>query len=651
MSWVHDNKEFLVAAIERLAATLQSATSANAAAPPWPEWSGDPHVPPAIEQLERRFGLTPFERDVLLLTAALELDGRFGALCAGAPGGGAAWPTFRLALATLPGGSWDALLPSAPLRRWELVRLESAAEASTARLRIDERVWHYLLGLPELDPRIRRCVRALPAGPALAASHRRVAQALALTWSQALDAGAFPIVRLEGRGPALQAAVAEAAAEDLGFELLRVPFDLLPADAEQLASFVSAWQREDALSNRALLIDCSALDANENASATLRLVRLLDDLGGPVIAAGWAHPTLGEKPQVLHRIGAAQPEEQRSAWRLALSTLGVPEPRAAASADELAARFDVDLPSVADTLALARTRLAAEPGKPAELALWDACRELARRDLGELARPVFSRSTWEDLCLLDGQRTQLQQLEQCARQQYRVHSDWDFGRGSERGRGIVALFSGPSGTGKTLAAEVIANALRLDLYRVDLSAVSSKWIGETEKNLRRVFDGAEAGGAILLFDEADALFGQRGEVKESRDRHANLEVNYLLQRVETFRGLAILTTNLQNNLDPAVQRRLRFIIEFSFPDARQRENIWRRVFPPATPTLGLDPALLARLSASGAEIHSIAWMAACIASAQGDAVRMRHILQATRWEYQKTQKILVASDIEGWDHP
>jgi hypothetical protein len=445
--------------------------------------------------------------------------------------------------------------------------------------------------------------------------------------------------------------MAEAAAEDLGLELLRVPFELLPTDAEQLSSFIGAWQREDALSNRALLLDCSALDASESSSDRRRLVRLLDDLGGPVIAAGWTHPTLGEKPQVLHRIDAALPEEQRSGWRLALATLGVAEPRATGAADQLAARFDVDLPSVADTLALARTRLAAEPDKPAELALWDACRELARRDLGELARPVFSRSTWEDLCLLEGQRTQLQQLEQCARQQYRVHSDWDFGRGSERGRGIVALFSGPSGTGKTLAAEVIANALRLDLYRVDLSAVSSKWIGETEKNLRRVFDGAEAGGAILLFDEADALFGQRGEMKESRDRHANLEVNYLLQRVETFRGLAILTTNLQNNLDPAVQRRLRFIIEFSFPDARQRENIWRRVFPPATPTQGLDPALLARLSASGAEIHSIAWMAACIASAQGQAVQMRHILQATRWEYQKTQKILVASDVEGWDDP
>jgi SpoVK/Ycf46/Vps4 family AAA+-type ATPase len=182
---------------------------------------------------------------------------------------------------------------------------------------------------------------------------------------------------------------------------------------------------------------------------------------------------------------------------------------------------------------------------------------------------------------------------------FRVYEDWGFGAKSTRGLGISALFVGGSGTGKTMAAEVLAKHLKLDLYRIDLSQVVSKYIGETEKNLRRVFDGAEAGAAILLFDEADALFGKRTEVRDSHDRYANIEVSYLLQRMEAYRGLAILTSNLHDALDPAFARRIRFTIQFPFPDEAQRSEIWRRVVPQATPTRGLDLKRLARLSLSG----------------------------------------------------
>jgi SpoVK/Ycf46/Vps4 family AAA+-type ATPase len=199
-----------------------------------------------------------------------------------------------------------------------------------------------------------------------------------------------------------------------------------------------------------------------------------------------------------------------------------------------------------------------------------------------------------------------------------------------------------------MAGEVLANELDLDLYRIDLSSVVSKYIGETEKNLRRVFDAAEEGGAILLFDEADALFGKRSEVKDSHDRYANIEVSYLLQRMESYRGLAILTTNQKNALDPAFLRRLRFVVQFPFPDPEQRAEIWRRVFPAATPASGLDAVLLGRLNVAGGNIRSIALNAAFLAADASESVAMAHLLRAARSEYAKLEKPLGDSEIRGW---
>ena len=183
---------------------------------------------------------------------------------------------------------------------------------------------------------------------------------------------------------------------------------------------------------------------------------------------------------------------------------------------------------------------------------------------------------------------------------------------------------------------------------IDLSSVVSKYIGETEKNLRRVFDVAEAGGAILLFDEADALFGKRSEVKDSHDRHANIEVSYLLQRMEAYRGLAILTTNLKDNLDNAFLRRIRYVVRFPFPDATQRAEIWRRVLPKRTPTHDLDISKLARLNITGGNIHNIALNAAFHAADEGQPLGMKHLLRATRAEYTKLDKPLTETEIKGW---
>jgi SpoVK/Ycf46/Vps4 family AAA+-type ATPase len=199
-----------------------------------------------------------------------------------------------------------------------------------------------------------------------------------------------------------------------------------------------------------------------------------------------------------------------------------------------------------------------------------------------------------------------------------------------------------------MAAEVLASELRLDLYRIDLSSVVSKYIGETEKNLRRVFDAAEQGGAILLFDEADALFGKRSEVRDSHDRYANIEVSYLLQRMEAYRGLAILTTNMKNALDTAFLRRIRFVVQFPFPDFAERASIWKRMFPVETPAYGLDFTKLSRLNVAGGNIKNIALNAAFLAADAGVPVGMAHIKRAAQAEYAKLDRPLTEAEIGGW---
>jgi len=226
-----------------------------------------------------------------------------------------------------------------------------------------------------------------------------------------------------------------------------------------------------------------------------------------------------------------------------------------------------------------------------------------------------------------------------------VYEEWGFAEKMNRGLGISALFAGESGTGKTMAAEVIANDLRLNLYRIDLSAVVSKYIGETEKNLRRLFDAADDGGAILFFDEADALFGKRSEVKDSHDRYANIEINYLLQRMEAYRGLAILATNLKSALDPAFMRRLRFIVNFPFPGPSERKLIWQKVFPIQAPREELDYERLGRFNLSGGNIHSIALNAAFAAAQSNSSVTMPILLSAARTEFHKLNKPISEADL------
>lgn len=274
-----------------------------------------------------------------------------------------------------------------------------------------------------------------------------------------------------------------------------------------------------------------------------------------------------------------------------------------------------------------------------------ALREHGARHMGRLVTRLTTEARLEDLVVPDPVAATLRDVIGWYRSAPRVERDWSLPRTGDRGRGLSCLFSGSPGTGKTFAAQCLANELDLNLYRVDLSQVVSKWIGETEKSLSRIFDEAEAGHGILLFDEADVLFGRRTEIKDAHDRYANVEVGYLLQRMEAFSGLAILTTNLRGNVDPAFLRRLRFVLEFPLPDATQRETLWRRALPgePHVGAIELEP-LIARFKLSGGLIHNIGLAAAHLAAAEGEAVETSHLILATHRELGKVGMARAPSD-------
>jgi SpoVK/Ycf46/Vps4 family AAA+-type ATPase len=284
---------------------------------------------------------------------------------------------------------------------------------------------------------------------------------------------------------------------------------------------------------------------------------------------------------------------------------------------------------------------------PLFLHLCSAARAQSGHDLATLARKIEPKYTWDDIVLHPNQLTQLQDI--CKEAEYRdlVHQKWGFADKLSLGKGLNVLFSGASGTGKTMAAEVIAHQMQLDLYKIDLSQIVSKYIGETEKNLNRIFTAATNSNAILFFDEADALFGKRSEVQDARDRYANIEVGYLLQKMEEYEGIAILTTNLRINMDTAFERRLRFIIEFPLPDTKNRYLIWQQIFPknaPCSPNLDLE-FLAQNFEITGANIRNIALTAAFLAADGGGVIEMLHLLRAIRREFQKMGQILRDEDL------
>ncbi len=633
------------AELERHVAEREAAAGAALPPPPAPAGeAGTPGPPMALEQVCVRFNLSTFERDVLLLCAGVELDSAFPALCARAQGDPQrSYGTFSLALAALPGAHWSALTPGGPLRRWRLVELGSGGGITLAPLRIDERVLHFLTGLAAPDERLAGILDPVPPAE-LAASQRAVADRLVAVWSGTARGAPPPLIQLCGEGISEKRAVAAAACRALGLRLSALGADAVPLAPGEIQTLARLCEREAALTRSALLVEWADLDPADMARAGA-ITRFLDQTHAPLLIASRERRRLGTRPAVVLDVSRPTEGEQHALWR---TVLGKEADRLDGRVDQLVGQFNLGSEAIraAGLEALGCT----SPHDAADLGtrLWQACRLQARPRLDDLAQRIDSGVGWDDLILPEPQRQILREIGGQVRHRATVYQRWGFGRQGARGLGISAVFAGTSGTGKTMAAEVLANELRLDLYRIDLSSVVSKYIGETEKNLRRVFDAAEEGGAILLFDEADALFGKRSEVKDSHDRYANIEVSYLLQRMECYRGLAILTTNLKGALDNAFLRRIRFVVQFPFPDPEQRAEIWRRVFPRDTPTEGLVPERLAQLNVAGGNIRGIAMQAAFLAAAQNEPVRMSHLLRAARSEYGKLEKQLTEVEIEGW---
>jgi hypothetical protein len=622
-TWIEANRRLLALEFARIRSRLSTGDSREAEAAVAIARDAMP-APATIDVLTDSFGLTVFERDILLLCAGVEMDVGVATQCA-APGA-----TFGLALATLADAHWSAITPVGPLRRERLLEPLNGRALTTARLALDERVLHFLAGVNYVDPRLAASFLEHTHAGAMAPSHELAVLAAIETLDRA-DRNS--VVQLIGDDVAASRDVAHVVAgrHGLGLRVLRA--SELPTRPDDVAQMATLWNREALLLDLALLVDSEGADARQVCAFVRRLAGLV------LIATD--NGIAGVASRV--HVPAIDAEERRQLWR---DGLGKSAQLLNGSLESVAAHFRMRPADIADTAKSLRAS-----GHEPELlrhALWKACREKTRQHLDDLAQRIEPVATWDDLILPDAQLATLREIAAQVRSRLVVEQRWGFASKCGRGLGIGVLFSGESGTGKTMAAEVLANELELDVYRIDLSAMVSKYIGETEKNLRRVFDAAEQTGAILLFDEADALFGKRSEVKDSHDRYANIEVSYLLQRMEAYRGLAILTTNLKGALDIAFHRRLRFVVQFPFPDSRLRERIWRGVFPPAAPLAPLDHSKLAQLNVAGGSIRNIALNAAFLAADSGSSIGMSHLLRAARGESVKRERPFSDAEVRGW---
>ena len=658
LSWHEANQRHLTAALAILRQVLQRHAARVEAQPGEPasaqqgaetisqilHWEADelaPHA--ALEVVCRAFALSPFERDILLLCAGVELDASFTSLCAAVQGEPRRpYPTFSLALAALPDAHWSALTPVAPLRHWRLIEVGPGDTVTVSPLRIDERVLHYLTGVSYLDERLRPLLEPLHVADELPPSHHAIARRITDLWSWEESSGVWPAILLCGTEQAGKRTIAAAACAALGLQVHALHAADLPHTAAERQALAHLWEREALLGGSALLLDCDALDSPDSLRTA---TAFLESVRGMVFVTSREPFHTSRRPCLRLDVCKPSAVEQKALWQSALGGRGA---SLNGQVEAVVMQFNLDVHRIHAASTQVLHHLSTVPEDGSSPLLWDACRIQARPRLDDLAQRIEPAAVWDDLVLPEVQRQLLRDIATHVRQRVTVYETWGFAAKGTRGLGISALFAGPSGTGKTMAAEVLANALRLDLYHIDLSAVVSKYIGETERNLRRVFDAAEEGGAILLFDEADALFGKRSEVKDSHDRYANLEVSYLLQRMEAYRGLAILTTNMKTALDQAFLRRLRFVVQFPFPDVTQRAEIWRRIFPANTPTEGVDIHQLARLNVAGGNIRNIALNAAFLAADAGSPVRMAHLVLAARNEYAKLEKPLTEAEVAGW---
>jgi hypothetical protein len=615
----------------------------------------------------QEFQLSPFDADVLLLSLGPEIDLRYEKIYAYLQDDVTRKrPTVELALNLLC-TSIDAKVsrrahfhPDAPLVRNQLIHIapdqnEPNAPFLAHAIRIDDQIARAILGDATIDPRLISFCEFVNPGleRAVMPFESELVPVLTRLATQSRS-GAF---RAYFQGPAEteKQIVAEGLAAALGTGLMKIRVSRIKEKEE----FSSLWRlalREARMCGVTLYV--AGVDEIEGPEGVWRRQQLQDGLAGyrgAVILEGrrsWESqqfnglavtPVDFETPDYATRVAL---------WKTNLEYVAadVDDP---ALVRTLAGRFKLTAGHIAQAVAsatiAAQWREASIPPTSSETSdnellvapsledLAAAARAQCGQELAVLAKKLEPKYEWEDIVLPSDQMDQLREICAQAENRHIVFGDWGFEEKLSLGKGLNVLFCGPPGTGKTMAAEVIARQLQQDIYRIDLSQVVSKYIGETEKNLHRIFAAAENSNGILFFDEADALFGKRSEIRDSHDRYANIEISYLLQKMEEYAGVSILATNLRQNLDDAFVRRLQFIIEFPFPDEEYRRRIWERVFPEETP-LGEDVKfeLLARdVRLAGGSIKNMALAAAFYAAAAGDQVRMKHLIQAAHREHQK----------------
>jgi len=626
----------------------------------------------SLPRLGRLFGLTPFEEACVLICLAPELDRKYEKLYAYLQDDiTRKKPTLDLVLSLLAPvdrvSARAAFAPQASLIKYGLIRVQDqGAEGLNPLLyrplKLEDRVVSFLLDQQLLDARVEpftKLLSGLPkrSHPAVSGSwlKDRLVDLLRPEPDRPREDVQPVLVHFHGPAGSGKQALVQTVAHELGLATLL-------ADAAQLAASPLPFEetalrlvRESLLQPALLCLDNldALLTGDEMRQQQLSvLIKTTLDLTRTAVLLsrrGWTGQGLRDEGLMAQRgffisVPLAMPDETMRAeiWQENLRGLpGSP----AIDCSALASRFSFTSGQIHSALTRARHQAFWRTGSRDDLSaavLYSACREQSDQSLAMLAKKMPPQYDWSDIILPDDTLAQLREICQRVTLRRRVLSEWGFEQKLSLGIGVNALFAGPSGTGKTMAAEVIANELELDLYRIDLSGVVSKYIGETEKNLDRIFAAAREANAILFFDEADALFGKRSEVRDSHDRYANIEVSYLLQKMEEYEGVALLATNLRQNLDDAFIRRLAFTIHFPFPDEPHRRRIWGRIWPKAAP-LGhdVDLDLMARqFKLSGGNIRNIALAAAFLAAGNGNVVTMNQLLQATRREYQKLGKPL-----------
>ncbi|MFF2324767.1 MULTISPECIES: ATP-binding protein [unclassified Streptomyces] len=625
---------------------------------PAPGSGAVPDSPPGsrIGQLAENFGLVPLDVELLLVVMAPDIDVRFERLYGYLNDDlTRRRPTIGLALElcglSAASSGRFRFSPSAPLMAGGLLEVLEAERPLLSRvLRVPDRITAYLLGDDETDGRLRGLVRV--AGP----GSERDTGPEALRVAAALGTGSG-LVHLLDRGgdPRGLAVDALLAAGRRPLVVDAAALALAPAPVEVARTLAT----EARLSGGGLVLGPLEALAPERPEGARLLGGLCGAVSGaPLIAYGkknWDPLWSAESP-VPVRVLPLGPADVARQWRRELASAGsavglhTGDTSAGERAVEAAVSYRLDSEQVRKAAAVA-SRLAVLEQRPVGAQdLRAAVRAQNGAGLERLARRIEPAVGWDDLVLPAATRHQLSELALRARHREQVLGQWRMRPGGGRGRGVVALFAGESGTGKTMSAEVVASELGMELYVVDLSTVVDKYIGETEKNLERIFVEASDVNAILLFDEADAVFGKRSEVKDAHDRHANVESAYLLQRIESFDGIAVLTTNLRANLDQAFIRRLDVVAEFPMPDARQRLALWDRCLGTAIPRdaeLDLD-VCAARYELAGGSIRACAVTAAYQAAESGGPIGMEQVVSAVLAEYRKLGRLVLESEFSPW---